>query len=132
MKIFEKISILLFSSLVVSYFITYIILTTSAFSDDCRAGYVLILYTIIFVIVPFVLSLTAYLNQIKKIRSNLYLSFLSFTFLPFSFTFLPLILNYNENKEIIKLSMPYIICMIISYILFRLYLKKNINTKDYD
>jgi len=116
-------------SLLASIFTTPFLISIFTDWGDFHGGVGLILISGLYIIYPFVLSLAAYLNLIKGFQKNNYLSFFSFTFLPL---FFPINLLYEfkiglDLKSIFETiipALPYIICMIISSVLFRKFCAK--------
>ena len=128
----NKITLLLFLSLIISIIVSSILmlLLTDWGGDD--GGIIIVIMTEIFTIGGFALSLFAYFNLLAKFRKNKTASLFSFTLLPAtlvanSFVFFSGF-ERGSIKEIMIINLcisPYLISMILSYIIFRKFCKKN-------
>lgn len=135
-KIQIKISTYLVTSLLVSILLILIVNMIGYYSN--RNGHEIALFGSFSMMCffQFLISFTAYLNLIKKIRVNMLLRFLSFNFssiISFSVILFLSKNNLDSFEMLIFIILPYVLCLMISSILFTYFIieqKKQVGIGD--
>jgi hypothetical protein len=123
-KISLKILGLLLLSLFASIFATPILLGIFSEMGNSHGGLLLMVFSVWLTLIPFVLSLTAFLNLNSNFRKNHFLCFFSFVAFPFIFSVIFIFLCHFDLAIMVSI-LPYNLCMIISYINFRRFCKND-------
>lgn len=118
---------LLAGSLIVSVIVVSVCALAFVGTDDKRTWIDILLMIMIVMIIQSICSVTTYLNIRKDCRSNTFVSFLSFILFQIIYI-CSLIYKHSQHLgvDFFIFMVPYPLCMLISYILFRRFCKKEL------